>query len=184
MLFNRARAIDYMHEYGLDVLVATSPVNITYFTDYYCWIDPLFKEFMMVPGASSNLAQAYAVFPLEGEPALVVNPLFAANAEELWVKDLHIFGSAGLDDSLPAGDLPQSLHRFQELLLTPHDNATPTDALLSILSQRYGDDQAGNHKGHRLPLAQIAPQRQFHHSQSPVTSRTGWWGWRPLLTDR
>ena len=136
MLFNRARAIDYMHEYGLDVLVATSPVNITYFTDYYCWIDPLFKEFMMVPGASSNLAQAYAVFPLEGEPALVVNPLFAANAEELWVKDLHIFGSAGLDDSLPAGDLPQSLHRFQELLLTPHDNATPTDALLSILSQR------------------------------------------------
>ena len=103
MLFNRARAINYMQEYGLDVLVATSPVNITYFTDYYCWIDPLFKEFMMVPGASANLAQAYAVFPLEGEPALVVNPLFAVNAEELWVKDLHIFGSAGLDDSLPAG---------------------------------------------------------------------------------
>ena len=136
MLFNRARAIDYMREYGLDVLVATSPVNITYFTDYYCWIDPLFKEYMMVPGASSNLAQAYAVFPLEGEPALVVNPLFAANAEELWVKDLHIFGSAGLDDSLPAGELPQSLLRFQELLQAPHDNDTPTDALLSILNQR------------------------------------------------
>ena len=136
MLFNRARAIDYMREYGLDALVATSPVNITYFTDYYCWIDPLFKEYMMVPGASSNLAQAYAVFPLEGEPALVVNPLFAANAEELWVKDLHIFGSAGLDDSLPAGELPQSLLRFQELLLSPHDNATPTDALLSILNRR------------------------------------------------
>ncbi len=136
MLFNRARAIDYMQEYGLDALVATSPVNITYFTDYYCWIDPLFKEFMMVPGASSNLAQAYAVFPLEGEPALVVNPLFAANAEELWVKDLHIFGSAGLDDSLPAGELPESLLRFQELLHAPHGNAAPTDALLSILNQR------------------------------------------------
>ena len=136
MLFNRARAIDYMREYGLDALVATSPVNITYFTDYYCWIDPLFKEFMMVPGASSNLAQAYAVFPLEGEPALVVNPLFAANTEELWVKDLHIFGSAGLDDSLPAGELPESLHRFQELLHAPNGNDTPTDALLSILIQR------------------------------------------------
>ncbi|MYH61574.1 MAG: aminopeptidase P family protein [Caldilineaceae bacterium SB0675_bin_29] len=136
MLFNRARAVDYMQEYGLDVLVATSSVNITYFTDYYCWIDPLFKEFMMVPGASSNLAQAYAVFPLEGEPALVVNPLFAANAEELWVKDLHIFGSAGLDDSLPAGELPESLLRFQELLHAPHGNDTPTDALLSILNQR------------------------------------------------
>ncbi|MCY3708932.1 MAG: Xaa-Pro peptidase family protein [Caldilineaceae bacterium] len=136
MLFNRARAVDYMREYGLDVLIATSPVNITYFTDYYCWIDPLFKEYMMVPGASSNLAQAYAVFPLEGEPALVVNPLFAANAEDLWVKDLHIFGSAGLDESLPAGELPQPLLRFQELLQAPHDNDTPTDALLSILKQR------------------------------------------------
>ncbi|MDE0337712.1 MAG: Xaa-Pro peptidase family protein [Caldilineaceae bacterium] len=136
MLFNRDRAVDHMREYGLDVLVATTPVNITYFTDYYCWLDPLFKEYMMVPGASSNLAQAYAVFPLESEPALVVNPLFAANAEDLWVKDLHIFGSAGLDDSLPAGELPESLLRFQELLLSPHDNATPTDALLSILKQR------------------------------------------------
>ncbi len=136
MLFHRERAINYMREYGLDVLIATSPVNITYFTDYFCWIDPLFKEYMMVPGASSNLAQAYAVFPLEGEPALVVNPLFAVNAEELWVKDLHIFGSAGLDDSLPAGDIPQQLLRFQDLLQAQHGNATATDALLSILKQR------------------------------------------------
>ena len=136
MLFHRERAIDYMRKYGLDVLVATSPVNITYFTDYFCWIDPLFKEYMMVPGSSSNLAQAYAVFPLEGDPALVVNPLFAVNAEELWVKDLHIFGSAGLDDSLPAGEIPQQLLRFQDLLQAQHGNATATDALLSILKQR------------------------------------------------
>ena len=136
MLFHRERAINYMREYGLDVLIATSPVNITYFTDYFCWIDPLFKEYMMVPGASANLAQAYAVFPLEGDPALVVNPLFAVNAEELWVKDLHIFGSAGLDDSLPAGDIPQQLLRFQDLLQAQHGNATATDALLSILKQR------------------------------------------------
>ena len=136
MLFNRARAISHMQEYGLDVLVATSPVNITYFTDYFCWIDPLFKEYMMVPGASSNLAQAYAVFPLEGDPALVVNPLFAVNAEELWVQDIHIFGSAGLDDSLPPGEIPRELVRIQELLHAKHGNATSTDALLSILTQR------------------------------------------------
>lgn len=136
MIFNRARAVSFMREYDLDVLVATSPVNITYFTDYYCWIDPLFKEYMMAPGASSNLAQAYAVFPLEGDPALVVNPLFAVNTEELWVQDIHIFGNAGLDDSLPAGELPQPLLRFQDLLNAPHGNATSTDALLSILKQR------------------------------------------------
>ena len=82
----------------------------------------------MAPGASSNLAQAYAVFPLEGDPALVVNPLFAVNAEELWVQDIHIFGSAGLDDSLPPGELPRELVRFQELLHAKHVNATSTDA--------------------------------------------------------
>lgn len=136
MLLNRARAADYMREYGLDVLVATSPVNITYFTDYYCWTDRLFKEFMMAPGAPAHLAQAYAVLPLEGEPALVVNPLLAVNAADLWVTDLHIFGGAGIDDSLPLGELPQPLRRLEALLRAEHDNAGPTDALLNILRQR------------------------------------------------
>ncbi|MCZ6678027.1 MAG: hypothetical protein O7E52_12330 [Candidatus Poribacteria bacterium] len=45
MLFNRIRAVEYMQRYGVDVLVATSPVNITYFSDYACWLDPLFKEY-------------------------------------------------------------------------------------------------------------------------------------------
>ncbi len=136
MLFNKSRAIDYMRQYELDVLVATSPPDITYFSDYFCWLDPIFKEYMMAPGASSNLMQAYAVFPLEGEPALVVNPPFAVNATDLWVRDLHIFGSPGLDDSLSHTEPPHALRRFHDLLHAPQRNATPTDALLSILNQR------------------------------------------------
>jgi len=136
MLFNRSRAIDYMREYELDALVATSFVNITYFTDYFCWIDPIFKEYMMVPGASSNLAQAYAVFPLEGEPALVLGPPFAVNAADLWVRDIHIFGDGGLDVSLPPPELPDDIRRFHDLLTAPQSNATPIDALVSILKQR------------------------------------------------
>ena len=136
MLFNRSRAIDYMREYELDALVATSFVNITYFTDYFCWIDPIFKEYMMVPGASSNLAQAYAVFPLEGEPALVLGPPFAVNAADLWVRDIHIFGDSGLDVSLPPPELPDDIRRFHDLLTAPQSNATPIDALVSILKQR------------------------------------------------
>ena len=136
MLFNRSRAIDSMREYGLDALVATSPVNITYFTDYFCWLDPIFKEYMMAPGASSNLGQAFAVFPLDGEPALVLAPAFAVNAAELWVRDLHIFGGAGLDDSLPPAELPEALCGYADLLLASQSNATPVDALLSVLNQR------------------------------------------------
>ena len=44
MLFNKTRAMAYMERCGVDVLVATSPVNVTYFSGYYCWIDPLFRE--------------------------------------------------------------------------------------------------------------------------------------------
>ena len=40
--------------------------------------------------------------------------------------------------------------------------------------QSNRNNQADNHKGHRLPLAQIAPQRQFHHSETPVASIRGW----------
>ena len=136
MLFNKKRAMAYMRQYELDVLVATSPVNITYFTDYSCWIDPLFKEYMMVPGASSNLAQAYAVFPLDGAPALVVNPTFAVNAAELWVRDLHIFGEPGVDYALTPATLPKADRRFRDMLPASQRHATPTDALLSILKAR------------------------------------------------
>ena len=107
MLFNGTRAIDYMRRYDLDVLVATSPANITYFTDFYMWLHSLFREYMVVPGASSNLNQGYAVFPLAGDPALVVpmTPLFAVNAAEVWVPEVHVFGESGLDESLEPADL-------------------------------------------------------------------------------
>ena len=49
MRLNKDRAAAMMEECGVDVLIATSPVNITYLTDYSCWIDPLFKDYMMSP---------------------------------------------------------------------------------------------------------------------------------------
>ncbi len=136
MLFNKPRAVDYMRRCGLDALVATSPITITYFTDYFLWTDSLFKEYMMSPGAPPNLAQAYAVFPLEGEPALVVNPLTAINAADIWVRDLHVFGETGLDNSFPPKVFPAGARRLYDLLHGARRNATPTDALLSILQAR------------------------------------------------
>jgi Xaa-Pro aminopeptidase len=136
MLFNKKRAMAYMRQYELDALVATSPVNITYFTDYHCWIDSLFKEYMMVPGASSNLAQAFAVFPLNGAPAFVVNPTFAVNASELWVRDLYVFGEPGLDYELTPAARPEADRRFHDILPTSQRYATPMDALMSILKDR------------------------------------------------
>ena len=138
MLFNKTRAQEYMRRCGVDVLVATSPANITYFSDYRCWIDPLFKAYMMVPGAPSDPdpTAAYAIFPLEGEPALVASPTFAVNASDLWVRDVHIFGDHGLDDSLPLPALSDAEQRIFDILHRPQQNATPIDALLSVLTAR------------------------------------------------
>ena len=105
MLFNRGRAVEYMDRCGLDALVATSPVNITYFSDYYCWLDKLFKEYMTRPGAGTGLTQQFALFPRHGEPALVLVPLLAANSLDSWVLDVRSAGGGGFDDSAPA-DLP------------------------------------------------------------------------------
>ena len=79
MLFNRDRATAMMAQCDVDVLIATSPVNVTYFSDYSCWIDPLFKDYMMSPGASSRRAPMYAASDCSGGSCLVVNPIMAAN---------------------------------------------------------------------------------------------------------
>jgi hypothetical protein len=56
-----------MRRHGLDALVATSPVNVTYFSDYHCWIDPLLKEYMTAPGSTEDRAlKCFAVFPADG----------------------------------------------------------------------------------------------------------------------
>lgn len=137
MLFNRPRAIDYMRRCDLDVLVATSPVNVTYFSGYFCWLDPLTKSYMMTPGASTDRAlQLYAVFPLEGEPALVVMPMFAVNAADLWVKDLYPFGSSGLDDAAAVNSQLGSVKAIHDLLQSRAHNSNPVEALLTVLKSR------------------------------------------------
>ena len=125
-----------MERCDLDALVATSPANIRYVTDYVCCFDPVMKEYMLNPGATSRLMQAYAVYPREGNPALVVNPFFAVNATQIWVEDLYIFGGAGVDLTQSVSPGAESLRRLPALLEGAAANATATDALLSVLRDR------------------------------------------------
>ena len=118
MLFNTARAEFYMHRHHLDALIATSP-NITYFTDYTLWIDPLMKEYMVKPGGSSDIFQGYALCPVEGEPALMsTGTLLAVNAKDIRVKDIRLLGPSGLDTSLPPGELPGEARRIYDLFIS------------------------------------------------------------------
>src|SRR5581483_3839613 len=137
MLCNTERAFAYMQECKLDALVATSPTNVRYFSDYTCWLDPLFKEYMVKPGGSSNLAQEqFAVLPLAGEPALIVPPLFAVNAADLAVRDIQSYGDTGLDESLSPGSSPAPARALLERLSNARVNATSAEALANILKAR------------------------------------------------
>ena len=114
MLLNRSRAIDYMRDCGLDAIVATSSVNVQYLSDFHCWLTPLFREYMVSPGGSSRLIQQnFALLPLEGDPAVVVEPYFAIDAAVTWVQDIRIAGGGDFEEpgrhleeagGSPAGD--------------------------------------------------------------------------------
>lgn len=126
-----------MDDCGLDALIATSPGNITYFTDYSIWIDSLMKEYMFKPGGSAEIAHGYALFPLDGEPALVLTgSMLAVNGADIWVHDLRISGDPGLDWSLTPKQLPDRMHQIYTLLKNGSDYGTTADALLGALSDR------------------------------------------------
>ena len=136
MLLNRERAAKYMREHELDAIVAASPVNVRYFSDYACWIAPLFREYMSSPGSSSELSQRnFAVLPLEGEPALIVESMFAATAADSWVSDIHPVGDAGFELPSSRPTLPTGLRRIAEAVQPP-SRAAAVDALADALEER------------------------------------------------
>lgn len=137
MLFNKVRAEAYMEAADIDALLATSPVSITYLTDYSCWIDPLMKEYMMAPGASSDTGETYALYPRQGDPALVCSSaLMAVNAIDLWVKDLRCYGAPGMDVSISAGDCGSDEARVMESVATAPENSSASHALRAALKDR------------------------------------------------
>ena len=145
MLLNRARAGELMRQHGLDALVATTPVNVTYFSDYACWLAPGFKEYMVAPGGSSErVLQNFALLPLEAEPALVLEPLWAVNASDLWVTDLVLAGDADFERADGAGELPEALGRIFELLRNAERSETPVEGLARALTARgLGESRIG-----------------------------------------
>jgi len=176
VLINRLRAHAYMRRYELDVLIATSPVNVTYCSDYYCWIDRLVTKYMTTPGSSSHLDnRSFAVFPLEGDPALVVTPIFAVNAGGLWVNDLQIFGEPGLDGVFRTSSVPEEQQPLLDLLLARRKRpATAVEALTTLLQARglagarIGLEMEGMDPSAREALSQALPQAAIRNCSNLI----------------
>jgi Xaa-Pro dipeptidase len=133
MLFNKDRALHWMNDCGLDALIATTPTNITYFTDYSCWVDPLFKDYMMVPGGSDHLSSMYAACTSAARSCLVVAPVFVANATDVWIDDIRTFGTGGMDISAAANSPFAEDQRLCESICASAGIDTATQALVAWL---------------------------------------------------
>jgi Xaa-Pro dipeptidase len=136
-LFNSARAKRYMKDSGLEALVASSALNVRYFTGYACWLDPLFREYMINPGGSGELShRSYALCPLEGEMALVVKSLMSVEAADLGIKDIRLYGDAGVEYSMLSSPVTNAEMRFLALLRGTPPDTTAIGALASALRDR------------------------------------------------
>ena len=152
MLFNQARARACMDDLGLDALIACTPVNITGFSDFTLWLDPLFREYMVQPGASGHRMQRYALFPRNGPPALVVEPMMAVNAADLWVRELVAFGAPTIEECAQAID-PEAWQGIRQVQARATHAASPTDALLQLLRRRGLQDARLGAELEELPAA-------------------------------
>ncbi len=123
-----ARTLEEMRASGMDVLVGASPAALADLADYRNWIDPLFREYMMRPGASSDLQQALVLLTSEGEVTLLVSAEMAANASGTTADRIVVWGS---DEAAPR-DLPDGFEKVAEAFGRPR-RATRTEALLDLL---------------------------------------------------
>ncbi len=166
MLLNQARARECMDAAGLDALIACTPVNITAFSDFTLWLDPLFREYMVNPGAGGGRMQRYALFPREGPPALVVEPMMAVNAADLWVQDLITFGAPTIEERDPPVQ-PQAWPRIRQAQADSVWSATPNDALLNLLREhvleegRLGIEMEELPQRHLQALRDALPRAQL-----------------------
>lgn len=123
-----ARTLEEMRASGMDVLVGASPATLADLAGYRNWIDPLFREYMMRPGASSDLQQALVLLTSEGEVTLLVSAEMAANAGDSSAHRIVVWGS---DEAAPR-DLPDGFEKVAEAFGRPR-RATRTEALLDLL---------------------------------------------------
>lgn len=128
MAFNRTRTLEYMEELGLDALITGSVVNVGYFAGYFCWLDSLFREYMSLPGGSSNLPEAYVVVTRDGDVVLLVNSLWSANTLSLVGVEVRTFGNADFD----LAETPQDRLQHDPILTALRNQDYPLIAVQAL----------------------------------------------------
>jgi Xaa-Pro aminopeptidase len=141
MLFNRQRAEAVMARHGLDALVAASPDNVLYATDYECVTHWLNKGF-----------QLYSLFSPGHDP---VTSLIAPSLEldaivdgDVWVDDIYLFspfarGPAQQDAMDETGRAAKALAERAHHVARALDGLVAAIESRGLTGSRIGVDESG-----------------------------------------
>jgi Xaa-Pro aminopeptidase len=92
--------------------------------------------------------------------------MFAVNAADSWIRDLHPYGNSGLDRFLPGDSTPERLQHVLKALQSTNNQATAVDALLSVLKARgLAAARIGMERDGLGTAASDAIQRNLPHAE-------------------
>lgn len=157
-LLNDDRLHNLMVDAELDVIVATSPENVTYMSGFWAlpqWIRRGPQAYVLWPG------------PGQGEPEIITSSatLDLVADQKIWVSNIRRFGSFHLDRD-PDAALDPTTQRLVDLMGTP-DNADGLAALVTgiseagLVSARIGIDEIGLLPGQMEKLREHLPEAKF-----------------------
>ncbi len=131
MIANIARARDYMEEFGIRALLASSPTNVAYLTGFDCWLYEKYTEDMLVLGAPRARKESFAILAEKGGPVLVTDSYSSLFAWELKGVELSCYGSPLAVSERGAG----SRHAMFFEKAVASQKATPADAVIAALKE-------------------------------------------------
>lgn len=149
MLLNRNRATELMTRYNIDALLASTPENVTYCSDYNnCWLWAYRRS------NTPLVEQVYAVVPRESQspPALILQARAAAEVavNPTWIEDIQTYGS--LYGAIPSAQ---------------------SSGEAAARAYAIGGDPARNHKDAAAALARVLASRKLDRATVGVDLESG-----------
>lgn len=165
MLFNRERALEFMTEFGLDALLATTRHNVLYLSGFQGWAQYTYGD---------ATTQTFAIFFRDTgvAPALIVSRQDETyySATGSWIEDVRGYGPHSALDIEPGEQGATDEERNYLSLIgegAPRE-ANSVDALVRVLSERgistgnIAIDNEGIRPASRASLEAAFPDISFH----------------------
>jgi len=127
VLLNRERALSIMEKKGLDILIATTPEDVTYLSDFRALGHQYLRSNVIAGLPREKSVDPFLIVPIGEYPDLV-------SLELSWIKDVRCYGTFYIE-SPPRRVLPKSTQMIKEHLRKSKPKK-PIDLLSEILIEK------------------------------------------------